>query len=253
MIIKLRNYQKHSFTPLTLLLLSAVIVLAIIAFFPFNIFAQEQEAAEITSPVPESTLEESTATFAWSEGYQVKEYFLYLGTTPGANDLYAQSQGLNREVTVSGLPVDGSIIYVRLWSLLPADWFFADTSVLAVFQEGSSGNLGLVKEKLKEMNELLQKAIDDYRSDVIEEEELRKRIDEIIKLKKEVIDEFPDVWGRPFSSWYSSFSSLDGLLELAEDMSGMWVISEAQVLDTLEWAKKLKGWLEKDVDQVSTK
>ena len=250
MIIKLRNYHKYSFTPLTLLLLSAVIALAIIAFFPFGVFAQEQKAAEITSPAPESTLEGSTATFAWSAGSQVEQYFLYLGTTPGANDLYGQSQELNHEVTVSGLPVDGSIIYIRLWSQLPAGWFFADTSVLAAFQEGSSGNLVLVKEKLKKMNELLQKAIDDYRNDVIEEDELRKRIDEIIKLKLEVLDAFPDVWGLPFSYWYHSFAGLDIRLELVKYSARTWAITEAEVLEDLEKTKQVKEDLEKKVDGV---
>jgi len=250
MVIKLRNYHKYSFTPLKLLLLSAVIALAIIAFFPFGIFAQEQEAAEITSPASGSTLEGSTATFAWSAGFQVEDYFLYLGTTPGANDLYGQSQGLNREVTVSGLPVDGSIIYIRLWSLLPAGWFFADAKVLAAFQEMSSGNLALVKEKLKKMNELLQKAIDDYRNDVIEEDELGRRIDEIVKLKLEATKGLPDFWGYPFDIWYRMFAGLDGALDLAKRVSGKWYFSEAEVLRMLELAKELKEDLEKTVDGV---
>ncbi len=249
MVIKLRNYHKHSFIPLPLLLLSAVIALVIVALFPLGIFAQEQKAAEITSPAPGSTLGGSTATFAWSAGSQVEQYFLYLGTTPGANDLYGQPQGLNREVTVSGLPVDGSTIYIRLWSLLPAGWFVADTSVLAADQ-GRSGNLVLVKEKLKKMNELLQKAIDDYRNDVIEEDELRKRIDEIFKLKYEVMEEFPDVWGQDFRYWYYVFVGLDRFLDLAKDMSDEWIYSEADVIDMLEWAKWMKNMAEQDLEGV---
>ncbi len=62
MVIKLRNYHKYSFTPSTLLLLSAVCALAIVAFFPFGIFAQEQETAEITRPAPGSAPDGSTAT-----------------------------------------------------------------------------------------------------------------------------------------------------------------------------------------------
>ncbi len=250
MTIKLRNYLKCSFTPLTLLLLSAVIALSIIAFFPFHIFAQEQQAAEITIPAPGSTLEGSTATFTWSAGSQAEVYFLYLGTTPGENDLYGQPQGLNREVTVSGLPVDGSIIYIRLWSLLPTGWFFADTSVLAAAQGMSTGNLVLVKEKLTEMNELLQKAMDDYRNDVIEEDELRKRIDEIIELKLEIIDEFPVIWGYSFSYWYHSFSVIDRYLEFADNRASKWGFLESEVIHMLEKAKQLKEDLEETVDGV---
>ncbi len=250
MTIKLRNYHKYSFTPLTLLLLSAVIVLAIVAFFPSGIFAQEQKAAEITSPAPGSTLEGSTTAFAWSAGSQAEVYFLYLGTTPGENNLYGQSQGLNREVTVSGLPVDGSIIYIRLWSLLPTGWFFANTKVLAAAQGMSTGNLVLVKEKLKKMNELLQKAIDDYRNGVIEEEELRKRLKEIRKLKFEAMYEFPDVWGKPFSKWYMSFSNIDFDLQNAINRSHAYWPTEEEILMYLEWAKRDKAYLEKDVDRV---
>ena len=251
MVIKLRNYHKHSFTPLTLLLLSAVIVLAGIAFFPLGIFAQEQKAAEITSPAPESTLDGSTATFAWSEGSQVEDYFLYLGTTPGANDLYGQSQGLTLEVTVSGLPVDGSIIYIRLWSLLPTGWLFTDMSVLAALQESSSGNLVLVKEKLKEMNELLQKAIDDYQNDVIEEDELRDRIDEIVKLKYEVMNEFPYIWGYSLDIWYRQLAGLDTALGYAREISQLWLPSEADIISMLEWAKSWKDTMEQTLEKVS--
>jgi hypothetical protein len=250
MVIKLRNYHKYSSTPLTLLLVSAVIALSIIAFFPFDIFAQEQKAAEITSPAPGSTLEGSTATFAWSAGYQVEQYFLYLGTTPGANDLYAQPQGLNREVMVSGLPVNGGIIYIRLWSLLPTGWFFADTSVLAAAQGMSTGNLVLVKKKFKEMNALLQKAIDDYRNEVIEEDELHKRIFEIVRLKYSLMLEFPDIWGMPFVDWYSTFVGLDSSLDYARDMLDDWTVSEAEVIRILEWAKQKKEHLEKYLDGV---
>ncbi len=153
-------------------------------------------------------------------------------------------------MTVSGLPVNGSIIYIRLWSLLPTGWFFADTSVLAAAQGMSTGNLVLVKEKLKEMNELLQKAIDDYRNDVIEEDELRKRIDEIIKLKLEAIDGFPDVWGIPFADWYRWFANSDSNLDFAKRLSDDWMVPESFVLRLLENAKGWKEFAEQNLDGV---
>jgi hypothetical protein len=52
----------------------------------------------------------------------VAEYWLYVGTTPGNNDLYSQSQGLNRTGTVTGLPTDGRTLYVRLWSRIGGVW-----------------------------------------------------------------------------------------------------------------------------------
>ena len=42
-----------------------------------------------------------------------------IGTTGvGSTNLYSQSQGLSLSGTVSGLPTDGSTVYVRLWTLL---------------------------------------------------------------------------------------------------------------------------------------
>ncbi|MFC1995349.1 hypothetical protein ACFLVM_00515 [Chloroflexota bacterium] len=249
MVIKLRNYHKHSFIPLPLLL-SAVCVLVIVTLLPFGVFAQEQEPAEISSPLSGNTLEGSTATFAWSAGSQAEEYFLYLGTTPGTSDLYGQPQGLNLEATVSGLPVDGSTIYITMWTLFPTGWSFMQTSVLAADQGKSTGNLVLVKEKLKIMNELIQKAIDDYRNDVIEEDELRTRIYEIVKRKYEAMEMFPDVWGIRFIDWYHWFAQVDLVLFDATTESIYPFVSEADILEKLERAKSLKKRLEKKVDGV---
>jgi len=82
--------------------------------------------ASMSSPTPGSTFTSSSVTFSWSSGTGVSQYFLYLGNTVGANDIYGQSQGTNRSVTVSSIPADGRTIYVRLWSLLSTGWQFND-------------------------------------------------------------------------------------------------------------------------------
>ena len=76
----------------------------------------------MTSPTPGSTLNSSSAMFQWSSGTGVSEYFFYVGTTPGGGDIYGQSQGLNLSATVSGLPVDGSPLYVALWWSTSGGW-----------------------------------------------------------------------------------------------------------------------------------
>jgi hypothetical protein len=63
----------------------------------------------------------------------VSQYFLYLGNTAGGNDIYGQSQGTSRSVTVSGIPTDGRTIYVRLWSLLSTGWQYTDYTYRAKF------------------------------------------------------------------------------------------------------------------------
>jgi hypothetical protein len=85
----------------------------------------------ITSPSPGSTLSSSSATFQWSSGTSVTEFFFYVGTSLGTNDLYGQSQGLNQSVTVNNLPVNGSTLYVRLWWQIAGLWYTADYTYTA--------------------------------------------------------------------------------------------------------------------------
>ena len=74
--------------------------------------------AAMISPTPGSTLTSSTVTFQWNTGKLVSEYWLWIGTTAGSNNLYDQNQLLNTSVTVGGLPTDGAPLYVRLFSLI---------------------------------------------------------------------------------------------------------------------------------------
>ncbi len=96
-------------------------------------FTQTPQPA-ITNPSPGSTLTSSSVTFQWSSGAGVSEYFLYVGTSLGANDIYGQSQGLSLSATVNNLPVDGSTLYVRLWWDTSAGWQYTDYTYTAFTQ-----------------------------------------------------------------------------------------------------------------------
>jgi uncharacterized protein YkwD len=87
--------------------------------------AQTVKAA-ITSPTAGSTLPGNSATFNWDAGSGASEYFFYAGSTPGANNYYGNSTGLNRSVTVSSLPANGSSVYVRLWTRFGSGWQYTD-------------------------------------------------------------------------------------------------------------------------------
>ncbi|HEX8174194.1 MAG TPA: S8 family serine peptidase [Pyrinomonadaceae bacterium] len=78
--------------------------------------------AAMTSPADGSTLPSSTATFSWTAGSCATDYWLFIGNTPGAYDIYNVDQGLNRSRTVSNLPTDGRTIYVTLWTLINGTW-----------------------------------------------------------------------------------------------------------------------------------
>src|SRR5262249_15096918 len=88
--------------------------------------SQAPQKAVILSPSPGSTLGGSSVTFTWSAGSGVDEYYLDIGRAPGQRDVYAQTQGLNRTVTVTGLPADGNPLYVQIWSLLASGWQSSD-------------------------------------------------------------------------------------------------------------------------------
>jgi hypothetical protein len=78
----------------------------------------------ITSPTPGSALTGSTVTFTWAAGTNDTAYWIDAGSTPGGSQ-YFQSGNLGNVLSaiVSGLPVDGSTVYVTLWSLASGEWF----------------------------------------------------------------------------------------------------------------------------------
>jgi uncharacterized protein YkwD len=95
--------------------------------------------AAMTSPTPGSTFTSTTVTFNWSAGGGAQEYFLYLGTSQGSNNLYGASQGVNLSRTLSGLPRDGRTIHVRLWTRFSTGWQYTDYTYKAVTLSVYSG------------------------------------------------------------------------------------------------------------------
>ncbi|MGH2610499.1 MAG: CAP domain-containing protein, partial [Tepidiformaceae bacterium] len=78
--------------------------------------------ASLSSPTPGSTFPGTSVTFTWTAGSGALEYFFYLGTSQGSNNLFGKSMGTTKGVTLSGLPRGGSIVYVRLWTRSSAGW-----------------------------------------------------------------------------------------------------------------------------------
>lgn len=91
----------------------------------------------ITSPAPGSVLASSTATFTWSAG--ASWYWLTIGSTAGGRDLYNVEQRTNLSATVSGLPTNGSTLYVLLWYRSNGTWYHSDITCTAVNQGGGGG------------------------------------------------------------------------------------------------------------------
>jgi hypothetical protein len=79
-------------------------------------------AAVILTPTPGTALTATPVTFVWSTGVSVTEYWLDVGTTPGGTQIYTASQAMNLSVAVGGIPIDGSVVYVRLHSKISGVW-----------------------------------------------------------------------------------------------------------------------------------
>src|SRR5207248_1673710 len=78
--------------------------------------------AQMTTPAPGSTLTSSTVQFQWTGGTGVSDYWVSIGANPGGEEIYSVDQGMRLSATVSGLPANGSPLYVRLWSLVNGVW-----------------------------------------------------------------------------------------------------------------------------------
>lgn len=78
--------------------------------------------AALTSHATGGTLGGASATLTWSAGTRVSQYALWIGTKPDGYDLYAAVEGTSVSRVISGLPTDGSPLYVTLWSFIDGAW-----------------------------------------------------------------------------------------------------------------------------------
>jgi len=73
------------------------------------------------SPPQGSTFTSSTVTFTWSAG-SASAYFLFVGSSLHAADIYNSGLVTVLSKTVSNIPVDGRTIYVTLGSKVNGTW-----------------------------------------------------------------------------------------------------------------------------------
>jgi hypothetical protein len=75
------------------------------------------------TPAPGSTFTDSTVAFTWSAGAGASNYWLDVGSISGGHDYYSSGPlGNVTTATVSGLPTDGSPVYVTLYSFISGTW-----------------------------------------------------------------------------------------------------------------------------------
>ncbi|MDH4062786.1 MAG: M36 family metallopeptidase [Acidobacteriota bacterium] len=100
-----------------------------------EVYSPSTVRAHLLSPAPSSVLPGASAAFTWVAGTGSSQYWLYVGSSLGASDIWNQNQGTGLVRTVTGLPVDGRKIYVRLWSLVGAAWYSTDYAFTAAGTE----------------------------------------------------------------------------------------------------------------------
>jgi hypothetical protein len=87
--------------------------------------------AVMLTPTPGSTLAGSSVTFTWSTGTAVSQYAIYVGKTVGGGEIIQRNTGTGLSLAVTGIPTDGSTVFVRLWSLVGGGWQFNDYTYTA--------------------------------------------------------------------------------------------------------------------------
>jgi hypothetical protein len=99
--------------------------------------------AQLTYPGVSVRLPGAIVPFAWDAGTNVVQYSLFVGTSPGAGDIYMQNQhGLSR--FVGNVPLDDRLIYVRLYSRIGNTWAFLDYVFLSAAAASPSLDFGIV-------------------------------------------------------------------------------------------------------------
>jgi hypothetical protein len=99
----------------------------------------------LTKPINGSTLAGTTVSFEWTaNGLPVLEWWLYVGSGVGGNDLHdSNSLGTKLSTTVSGLPSDGRQLFVRLWFRTAAAGWDSEDFVFVASGSGTSGSITL--------------------------------------------------------------------------------------------------------------
>jgi hypothetical protein len=86
----------------------------------------------IATPANGSTLPGSKVSFSWAPGTNATDYWLEIGSTLGGKQLYSRELGNVTTATVNNLPLDGSPLYVTLYSQMAGAWEKSQTSYTAL-------------------------------------------------------------------------------------------------------------------------
>jgi len=91
--------------------------------YTYTAFGVASSKGVITTPNPGSQFTGTTITFDWTAGTGATAYWIDVGSSAGGNQYY-QSGNLGNVLTktVTGLPTNGSTVYVTLYSMVSGSW-----------------------------------------------------------------------------------------------------------------------------------
>ncbi|GJQ59598.1 MAG: DUF1566 domain-containing protein [Candidatus Scalindua sp. AMX11] len=102
-----------------------MIAVGLLLLFGLSSTVTVARAAEpaMTSPVPGSDLTTATVMFEWDAGTEEDLYRLHVGTTgPGSKDIVRKNELATTSFRVTGIPLTGDTVYVRLWWRVGGAW-----------------------------------------------------------------------------------------------------------------------------------
>ena len=111
------------------------------------------EPAEIVSPAPDSQLQQHAQRIEWTPAEGATQYALSVATDPAILDKPSDSDifssfTADTSLVVTGIPVDGTPVYMRLWSLIEGDWYYTDSTYSSIFSESAPAPVAECKERL---------------------------------------------------------------------------------------------------------
>lgn len=113
-------------------LLAGLLLVGLSLLAPDSAHAQATATPEITSPVPGSVLPAATATFTVDiSGVAIESSWYFVGSTPGGTEFAQVHAGTGTTQTVTGLPTDGSTVYVSYIYRVNGEWATVQKTYLA--------------------------------------------------------------------------------------------------------------------------
>ncbi len=83
-------------------------------------------SAELVAPPPGSRLTNSTVQFRWKGEEGIEQYYLKVGHSVDAEDVFGRDLARRTSVIVGRIPLDGRKLYVRLFWRLGEKWYHED-------------------------------------------------------------------------------------------------------------------------------